>query len=251
MSITRRHFSCLAAGALFVPGAARAQSVTAAQGMSVVELFTSQGCSSCPPADALMVQLSKEPGIIPLTYPVQIWDYLGWRDTLAKPAFTRRQKAYAANVAGRRVYTPQAIVNGRAHCVGSDFSALVRLRQSAASASRSQVAVRRSSEGWTLAVSLAEVDGPAHVVLLPVMMREEVQIGRGENSGRSVTYANVVRDILDLGVIAPGKRNFSVRRTDLAEHGADGFAVLIQTGDIDSPGFVLAGALVGPNGVKA
>jgi hypothetical protein len=248
MSQTRRSFAALALGAFAAPGLARAQT---APRPTVVELFTSQGCSSCPPADALMVELAKEPGMIPLTYPVQIWDYLGWRDTLAKPEFTRRQRAYAANVAGKRVYTPQAIINGRAHCVGSDFASIVRLKSSTLKAGANRVEIRATADGWIASAQLGEGAGPAHLVLLPVISREVVQIGRGENSGRSITYANVVRQIRDLGVLTPGGRSLPIARTDIAVEGADGFALLIQEGEIGTPGAVLAGALVGPNGVKA
>jgi hypothetical protein len=249
MSITRRSLAALPLGALLAPVLARAQGTVARP--TVVELFTSQGCSSCPPADALMVELSKEPGMIPLTYPVQIWDYLGWRDTLAKPDFTRRQRAYAENVAGKRVYTPQAIVNGRAHCVGSDFSSIVRLKGATAEASTTRIRIRWTGDGWTATVMFPDGAGPAHLILLPVMSREVVQIGRGENSGRSVTYANVVRAIRDLGSLAPGEKTIRVSRSEIGAEGADGFALLIQAGDIASPGIVLAGAIAGPEGVKA
>ena len=87
---------------------------------AVVELFTSQGCSSCPPADALLVEYSRQPDIIALSLPVNYWDYLGWKDTLAHVAFTERQKAYAHGRSDRQVFTPQMIVNGKKSCIGSD-----------------------------------------------------------------------------------------------------------------------------------
>src|SRR5918998_1485277 len=92
----------------------------AAGPQAVVELFTSQGCSSCPPADALFVELAKRPELVALTLPVDYWDYLGWKDTLAQPVFTARQRAYAHRRSDRQLYTPQAIVNGTKPCVGSD-----------------------------------------------------------------------------------------------------------------------------------
>src|SRR4051794_13625985 len=88
--------------------------------LAVVELFTSQGCASCPPADALLSELAKRPNVIALSFPVDYWDYLGWKDTLAQPAFTARQRGYAHLRGDRQVYTPQLIVNGRKPCVGSD-----------------------------------------------------------------------------------------------------------------------------------
>ena len=90
------------------------------QPKAVIELFTSQGCSSCPPADALFVELSKNPDLIALTLPVTYWDYLGWKDTLGKDSFAKRQKFYAKARGDGQVYTPQAVVNGASHVVGSD-----------------------------------------------------------------------------------------------------------------------------------
>src|SRR5271154_6486730 len=87
---------------------------------AVVELFTSQGCSSCPPADKLMGELSKDPSIIALSMPIDYWDYLGWKDTLADARFSARQKAYSHMRGDRDVYTPQAVVNGSVHVIGSD-----------------------------------------------------------------------------------------------------------------------------------
>src|SRR5918993_3798564 len=87
---------------------------------AVVELFTSQGCSSCPPADAYLVELARRPDIVALTLPIDYWDYLGWKDTLAHSAFSARQRAYAGARGDRQVYTPQAVVNGRELFVGSN-----------------------------------------------------------------------------------------------------------------------------------
>src|SRR5665213_1489809 len=87
---------------------------------AVVELFTSQGCSSCPPADKLMGELAKDPSIIALSMPIDYWDYLGWKDTLADSRFSARQKAYSHMRGDRDVYTPQAVINGSMHVIGSD-----------------------------------------------------------------------------------------------------------------------------------
>src|ERR1700732_4753488 len=89
----------------------RAQS-TPSRGPSVVELFTSQGCSSCPPADRILGQLARDPKVLAISFPVDYWDYIGWKDTLATPSYTARQKAYASTSGKRQVYTPQVIVNG-------------------------------------------------------------------------------------------------------------------------------------------
>lgn len=246
MSITRRSFSALSLGAFLAPGELRAQSNGTA-GATVVELFTSQGCSSCPAADALMLEMSKQAGMIPLTYPVEIWDYLGWKDTLAKPAFTKRQRAYAAMVAGKRVYTPQTIVNGAAHCVGSDLSAISRLKSSTSRASGVSLGVAATGDGWTATALVPdETLRGARVILLPVASRQTVQIGRGENSGRTITYANVVRDIIDLGPVGSAERKVEIARRDVTVDKADGFALLLQSGMLEAPATIWAGVLIGP-----
>ena len=246
MSITRRSFSALSLGALLAPGGLRAQS-NAGAGVTVVELFTSQGCSSCPAADALMLEMARQPGTIPLSYPVEIWDYLGWKDTLARPAFTKRQRAYAAMVAGKRVYTPQTIVNGTAHCVGSDLSAISRLKSSTSRASGASLNVATTGDNWAATAFVPDQSlRGARVILLPVASRQTVQIGRGENSGRTITYANVVRDIIDLGPVGAGERKIEIARKDIAVDRADGFALLLQSGTLEAPATIWAGVLIGP-----
>ena len=92
--------------------------------LAVIELFTSQGCSSCPAADRLLQELAKRPGVIAMTFPVTYWDYLGWKDTLARPENSHRQRDYAATRGDGEVYTPQAVVNGVKGCVGSNLAAI-------------------------------------------------------------------------------------------------------------------------------
>lgn len=243
----RRSLASLAFGAVMAPGFARAQNRNG--GPALVELFTSQGCSSCPPADSLMHDLTKDPGLIALTFSVEIWDYLGWRDTMAKPAFTKRQKAYAAAVASRRVYTPQAIVNGRAHCVGSDNHAIGKLKRYVSPAFGSQrLEISSAGEQWQASVVGTPAGTPPRLLLLPLVDVASVQIGRGENSGRTIAYANVVRDIVDLGPAEPGRRQ-SISRADLAARNANGFALLLQMGSIEAPGEIIAACQVGKSGV--
>ena len=91
---------------------------------ALLELFTSQGCSSCPPADKLLGEFAKDPSLIALSLPIDIWDYLGWKDTLSLPGHTARQRAYAEIRGDRQVYTPQLVVNGSMHVVGSDRAAV-------------------------------------------------------------------------------------------------------------------------------
>src|SRR5919107_2863469 len=127
-----------------------AASAAVAGPLAVVELFTSQACSSCPPADAALRDLARRTDVIALSLPVDYWDYLGWRDTLAKPAFTARQRAYAAARGDRQVFTPQVVVNGKSACIGSDAAALEHLIQAGRPGPGIGIAV--SENGGTVAV---------------------------------------------------------------------------------------------------
>jgi len=91
---------------------------------AVVELFTSQGCSSCPPADKLAGELARDPSLVVMSLPIDYWDYLGWKDTLALPGHSNRQRAYSKARGDREVYTPQVVVNGTIHTLGSDKDAI-------------------------------------------------------------------------------------------------------------------------------
>ena len=155
----------------------------------VVELFTSQGCSSCPPADRLLAEFARDPDVVALSFPIDYWDYIGWKDTFASPTFTARQKAYAAARDRRNVYTPQVVVDGVTDAVGSDRNEIDGAILSAA----------RRSDVLSVPIALRESDGilhidvpagegaPASVIVLRVMRSRTVAIGRGENSGHSVT----------------------------------------------------------------
>jgi len=249
MSLDRRLFSLSLLGAAAMPGAVRAR--VAQSPATLVELFTSQGCSSCPPADALMQELATQDGIIPLSYPVEIWDYIGWKDTLAKPMFTRRQRAYAAMLAGKRVYTPQAVINGRAHCIGSDRATIKTLQRNTAPESQGcSFEVSPQEDGWSARLAVSNVPSGTRLWLLPFIAQQQVAIGRGENTGRILTYTNVVRDILGLGIVDAGEKAITIRRSDLAAQGADGFALLLQSGSLEAPGAVLGVACAGPSGIK-
>ncbi|MGB1236280.1 MAG: DUF1223 domain-containing protein [Planktomarina sp.] len=159
----------------------------------VVELFTSQGCSSCPPADAILHELVKDPQIIPLALHVDYWDYIGWKDSFASPAFTKRQRTYASAQEERMVYTPQMMVNGMSHVVGSRRSEISALVQ-AAKGQQALVGVSANLSGDSLTINVDEtqVKGPFIVHVVSYRPNSTVQIKRGENAGRTITYANVV-----------------------------------------------------------
>jgi hypothetical protein len=232
---------------------------------SVVELFTSQGCSACPPADALLYSMRNDPGLLALSLPVTLWDHLGWKDTLAQAVFSERQKAYAAMRGDRQIYTPQAVVNGLAHCSGADRKSLeAKRRDSAAQPNVLAImpTLSREGNGWALHLPDSPLGRPAHAeppmggatarpgthagnVLLVLFQREAVvPIGKGENHGRTARYANVVRSIATIGAY-----NGAALRLAIPAHAhsdaSDSFAVLIQSGSEKMPGPII-GAVEAP-----
>jgi hypothetical protein len=196
---------------------------------AVVELFTSQGCSSCPPADALLAELAQRPDLVALTLPVDYWDYLGWKDTLAQPAFTARQRAYAHGRSDRQVYTPQIIFNGARPCVGSDRAEIEALIAAPPGGARLPVEVSAGERDGTVWVEIgAASDQPAaDVWIMPVLRSRTVAIGRGENGGRSVTYANVVRAMTRIGEWRGEATRLEVPAATARAEG-DGYVVLLQ-----------------------
>src|SRR5208282_3370998 len=175
----------------------------AAEPRALIELFTSQGCSSCPAADKLLGELAADPSLVAISVPIDYWDYLGWKDTLASPAHSARQRAYARVRGDRQVYTPQIIVNGSVHVLGSDRAAIERaVVQTDRNAAIMSAPVLMSVGGGKLNVRV-ESSGKDHfggeVWLCPLAKSVLVEIGRGENRGRTVTYHNVVRRWLKLG----------------------------------------------------
>jgi hypothetical protein len=192
-----------AAAALLVLGAAPARAQAQdLQPRAVVELFTSQGCSSCPPADALFVELAKQPDVITLTLPVTYWDYLGWKDTLGKDSFAKRQKYYAKARGDGQVYTPQAVINGAVHVVGSDRAEIERAsKHPPGGGFVAKLGVRE--EGGQIVMTLSPIgdaqERTAGVWIATTTKMVTVPIGRGENQGKTVAYANVVRGMTRIG----------------------------------------------------
>ncbi len=233
-SLTRR--SALAAGAASLGLSAFPWPAAAARRPVVVELFTSQGCSSCPPADAFMGDLVKKEGVIAVSLNVDYWDYIGWRDTLASPKNTKRQRTYAAKRGDRRVYTPQMVINGRDHAVGSDRAAVLGLieRESRA-ADRHSVAVSMAEDGKEIVVaaSPAPEDGlrqKSTLLMMTVTPEVAVAIERGENTGSTVTYFNVVRSMMPVGSWHGDAVEVRLAMDHLTD-GRDGCVCLLQAND--------------------
>lgn len=202
----------------------------------MIELFTSQGCSSCPPADALVVELSKNPELIALTLPVTYWDYLGWKDTLGKDAFAKRQKFYAKARGDGQVYTPQVVVNGTAHLVGSDKDEIEKaVRQIAPSGFEAHIALKEEAGNLVVSVAPSGVaaDRTAGIWVLPISRHATVPVTRGENQGKTLSYTNVVRGMVRVGDWTGKDTTLTVPLATAQAPDADGYVVVVQA---DQPG---------------
>jgi hypothetical protein len=230
--------------------AACAAERAAVEPRAVIELFTSQGCSSCPPADKLIAEYARDPSVIALSLPVDYWDYLGWKDTLALSGHSNRQRAYAKSRGDREVYTPQVVVDGAVHALGSDKSAIERaIRQIRDQQAPLKVPVVISIAGDTLNVSVPDAADEktrdktqAEVWLCPLSRSVPVSIGRGENSGHTITYSNVVRRWIKLGDWRGKAASFSVPLKDVENGAIDSAVVMVQSGAASAPKIMLGAA---------
>lgn len=235
----------LVCAAAVVLASAVASSSVSAEPRAVLELFTSQGCSSCPAADKLLAEFSADPTVIALTLAIDYWDYLGWKDTLALSGHSKRQKAYATARHDREIYTPQVVVNGMMHVLGSDRNAIERAITS----------TRRTAGTLSVPVALAVANGSVNVKvpengeeraelwLCPISKAVAVTIGRGENNGRTITYHNVVRRWIKLGEWAGKSQTWNVKLADFAGGDIDNVAVLLQRGAAAKPSLMLGAAM--------
>jgi hypothetical protein len=207
----------------------------------VVELFTSQGCSSCPPADALMAELVKRPDVIALSFNVDYWDYIGWKDNLARPEFGLRARAYVDRMKLQSPYTPQMIVDGLIDVVGNQRGKVTGVVEKQANGPRNGVAVTIVRSGGNLGISVGEGEAApgARILVLRTKSSVTVEIGKGENRGKKITYSNSVRRVIDAGEWTGKAASLSlpVAMPELKEP-TDGIVVMIQGG----PGGPILGA---------
>ncbi len=215
-----------------------------AEPRAVVELFTSQGCSSCPPADKLIGELAKDPSIVAMSLAIDYWDYLGWKDTLALAGHAKRQRAYAKARGDREVYTPQVVVNGIAHVNGSDKVAIDKtIQQTRQTATPLTVPVAVSVADGRLTVHVpAASEAHGEVWLCPISKAVPVAIGRGENRGHTITYTNVVRSWVKLGDYSGRAETYSVPVASFQNGAIDQIAVVVQSGAAAAPKLMLGAA---------
>lgn len=213
----------------------------------VVELFTSQGCNSCPPADAVLADLAERGDVIALGYHVDYWDYLGWKDTLAKPENTERQKLYGEAFGKREIYTPQAVINGRVHVKGGKRgavnAALSELDRTGQGMSI-DIKVTRNGESVMIdADGAPSGQGDAHLLLVHFDKMKPVTIERGENKGQVVTYTNPVTSVQTAGMWHGQATRIELPRSEINKKG--GCAILLQQVSKDGlPGPILGAAII-------
>ena len=214
----------------------------------VVELFTSQGCSSCPPADAYLGELARQPGIVALAFHVDYWDYIGWKDPLALPEATERQRGYSQSLGTRYLYTPEMVIDGRQDEAGSDRAAVSRLIRSQHTTSQKVLlSVReRSEDKYTIDIPAADFHGTATVWMALFDREHRTAVERGENSGRSLIDYNAVRQLRRLGSWSGKAIQIPV---EMALKPANGCAILLQADHRpgDGQGQILGAALLSEN----
>jgi hypothetical protein len=250
MNLSSRFRLALAAATLAL--AQSAASVAAERPLGVVELFTSQGCSSCPPADANLAHFAQSPDVVALAYHVDYWDYLGWSDTLASPENTQRQRDYATALGQRTVYTPQAVVNGRAHLNGADRKAIEKeLQTSADEAMLVDVSIAHGGDSVVIeAGPHAGYKGKANLVLVFFEQSKAVDITRGENAGKRMVYWNPVTGIQSVGMWHGQAMRVEIPASEMKRRGAGGCAVLLQAFRKDgAPGPIIGAAVLKLPGV--
>jgi len=220
------------------------------QPRAVIELFTSQGCSSCPPADALLKTFAGRKDVVALTLAVDYWDHLGWKDTFASANHSARQRAYAKARGDHRVYTPQVVVNGVAHAVGSrqqDIEELIARTNTELADVR--VPLQVWAERGMVVIETGTAAEPAKAVagtiwLARVQSTGDVVIARGENRGRTLTYYNVVHDLTAVGIWSSGQATtVRLQRSAVLRSDSERCAVLLQQG---TAGAIVAAAWMKP-----
>jgi hypothetical protein len=259
LSVAGLHFAtrirsakCRAAGMLVASAMIAAPVAAHAEPRAVVELFTSQGCSSCPAADKLLGELAHDPSVVAMSLPIDYWDYLGWKDTLANPGHSARQRAYSKLRGDREVYTPQVVVNGMIHVLGSDKAAIER-----AIVTSDKETTPEHVAAMSLPVALAVSGGKLHISVSPakdvaaggevwlcaLSGNVPVVIGRGENHGHTIVYHNVARRWIKLGDFSGHAENWTVPLTEFKLPDVNSAAVIVQTGTSAKPGMMLGAAV--------
>ncbi|WP_170144369.1 DUF1223 domain-containing protein [Dichotomicrobium thermohalophilum] len=211
-------------------------------GPVVVELFTSQACSACPPADRLLGELAERDDVIALSLPVDYWDHLDWKDTLGRAEHSERQRRYARHLDRPNVYTPQIVVNGHIGVIGSRADAVqAAIRTAHEDPKRVPVEIEAAGKMFRLQIGAAEATGPADIIVVPLRSASTVAIKRGENRGKTITYHNVSRGLKLVGTWRGKPRTLTLSHDTVMTPDADRCAVILQD---SQSGAILGAALL-------
>jgi hypothetical protein len=229
-SLTRRDALALGTAAMFARPA-----LAAVKRPVIVELFTSQGCSSCPPADAYFKELKDEPGVVALSYHVDYWDYLGWRDTLGSPEFSQRQYDYAKSRGDKNVYTPQTVINGGKHFVGSQRAKISGGIDAARTEDATDWIDIEMSDNKTdvmIAIPAGKPIKEATLWLMAFAPSISTEIKKGENAGSTIDYYNVVRKMVPAGMWHGEAARIVLPKGSVVPEGCKGWVALLQEGKV-------------------
>lgn len=231
---------------LFVVGMLATGSVQAQEQIKgVVELFTSQGCASCPPADEALRKLIQKGDVVGLSYHVDYWNYLGWADSLASKENTERQYGYARALGRNNVYTPQAVVNGRDHVKGADMQAIYsRIDAFKRAGEGLSVPVKAERLADEIAINIGEGKGKADVVVAYFTREQVVDVQKGENQGKKISYWHSVYDVQTVGMWDGKSMSVKLPASILSKAKNGGCAILLQTSDAQGNPAAIVGASV-------
>lgn len=232
--------------ALCTLGALAAASAQAQEQLKgVVELFTSQGCASCPPADEALRKLIQKGDVVGLSYHVDYWNYLGWADSLASKENTERQYGYARALGRNNVYTPQAVVNGRDHVKGADTQAIYnRLDAFKKAGEGLSVPVKAQRLNDEIAIDIGQGHGKADVVVAYFNREQIVDVQKGDNQGKKISYWHSVYDVQTVGMWDGKSMTVKLPASIMSKAKDGGCAVLLQTTDAQGNPAAILGASV-------
>lgn len=215
--------------------------------VAVVELFTSQGCSSCPPADRILGEIADSPNVLALSLNVDYWDYLGWKDTLGSPEHSRRQREYAIRRGDGRVYTPQMVVAGQNHVVGSYKGRVVsEIKSVLAKPDSAFVPVDVATQNGQVTINVGDAGADvsakdATIWLMMVSRKVEQKIKRGENRGRKIAYYNVVRKMMPVGMWKGEAMQVTLPKSSLMAEGVHDCVAVLQ---VDGTGPIIGASML-------
>ncbi|MBY5408584.1 DUF1223 domain-containing protein [Rhizobium leguminosarum] len=211
----------------------------------VVELFTSQGCSSCPPADAAFRKLVNQGDVIALAYHVDYWNYLGWADTLSSKENTERQYGYARTMGRSNVYTPQAIVNGRGHLAGADLNGInSKIDTFSSEGNGLTIPISAAMRGDELEIKIGAGQGKANVVMVYFDKEKTIDVEKGENSGKKISYLHSVTNVETVGMWDGKATSLTLPASVLQRPQLEGCAILLQSATADGDPAAILGATV-------